>query len=444
MVEPPLSTLSTSCIVFIIALSLRAVFSFLETSITALRLFKLKELAAATQQYASFFHTLEKSPQRVLITILIANCLADVTSAALATHITETLFARLNFSGGLGFSVGIGVATLALLTFGEIIPKNFAKSRGERHLGSMLWLANFLLYAFHPLVTILMRFSDFLVHRVDTPHAHGAEWVASEKEIQFLIDHIKDKGLIETEKTEMLQNIFDLGVTPVKEVLVPAADIISLDINSSIANSLPIFLEHRYSRLPVFENTPDNIIGMIYFKDLFPLVMDNPQSKTLRDLMRPILMVPESMKVNQLLREFREQHMHLAIVVNEYGSITGLITLEDVLEEIVGEISDEHERATEDIITLKQGGWLAKGHTSLDDLAEVLHITFDTSSSLTLGGFLTEQLQHLPKKGERVLYENYYFQVHKATPKRVLQVLIFRGKPSVKQVSSIDDETLTA
>jgi len=173
MVEPPLSNLGIPCLVFVLALAVRALFSFLETSITALRLFKLKELAAEMQRYSVFFKILEKTPQRILITILIANCLADVTSAALATHITETLFARLHLSGGLGFSVGIGLATLALLTFGEIIPKNFAKSRGERYLGSMLWLANFLLYAFYPLVTMLMNFSDFLVHRVDTDCIHN-------------------------------------------------------------------------------------------------------------------------------------------------------------------------------------------------------------------------------------------------------------------------------
>ena len=443
MVEPPLSNLGIPCIVFVGALAVRALFSFLETSITALRLFKLKELASEMRHYSAFFKILEKTPQRILITILIANCLADVTSAALATHIAETIFARLDLSGGLGFSVGIGIATLALLTFGEIIPKNFAKGHGERHLGSILWLANFLLYAFYPLVTLLMNFSDFLVHRVDTTGSNGAEWVASEKEIQFLIDHIKDKGLIETEKTEMLQNIFDLGVTPVREILVPAVDIVSIDVDSSLQESLKLFLEHRYSRFPVFENTPDNIIGMIYFKDVFPIAAHNPEHKKLRDVMRPILMVPESMKVNQLLREFRQQHMHIAMVVNEYGSITGLITLEDVLEEIVGEISDEHEMAVEDIIELKQGGWLVKGHTSLDDLRDTLSISFEGSTSLTLGGFMTEQLQHLPKKGERFMYQTYYFQVQKATPKRVLQVLIMRTKPSSRSFSSFDEEHST-
>lgn len=147
-------------------------------------------------------------------------------------------------------------------------------------------------------------------------------------------------------------------------------------------------------------------------------------------MLRPILFVPESVKVNQLLREFRQQHMHIAMVLDEHGSIVGLITLEDVLEEIVGEISDEHEPATENIIQLKQGGWLVNASTPLEQLKTVLAISFESESSLTLGGFLIEQLQHLPKKGERVLYKGFYFQVQKASPKRVLQVLIFKAKDS--------------
>ena len=129
-----------------------------------------------------------------------------------------------------------------------------------------------------------------------------------------------------------------------------------------------------------------------------------------------------------MLREFRNKHMHIAMVINEHGSITGLITLEDVLEEIVGELRDELEPKTEHIVQLKQGGWLVDASTPLEDVTDLLHITFETEGSVTLGGFITEQLQHLPKKGERFLYKNYYFQVQKASNKRVLQVLIFEEK----------------
>ena len=274
---PLSSSLNTSLIIFCIALIARALFSFLETSITAVRLFRLKELAASTNQYQGLFHALEKTPHRVLITILIADSLADVTTAALATHIMQTLFARLHWSGSLGFSLGIGLASIAILIFGEIIPKNIAKSYGDRLFGSTLWITNILFYSFYPFVTFLMRLSDFVVHSIGGKHSidSGTEWVSSEKEIQFLIDYISEKGLMDTQKTEMLQNIFDLGRTPVKEIMVPATDIVSVNVSSSTKDILDIFVQHRYTRLPVYEGRPDNFIGMVHLKDIFALIIRN-------------------------------------------------------------------------------------------------------------------------------------------------------------------------
>jgi putative hemolysin len=423
-----LSSLYTSLIVFFVGLSARALFSFLETSITALRLFKLKELAASNSSYRALFTTLEKNPHRVLITILIANSLADVTTAAIATHIMETLFAHLNLSGNLGFSLGIGIATLAILIFGEIIPKNIAKGHGERLLPSTLWFANIVFYLFKPIVTFLMKISDFFVRKISDGRSiqDGAEWISSEKEIQFLIGYISEKGLMETEKTMMLQNIFELGRTPVKEILIPASDIVSVNATLTSFDTVDTFLKYGYTRLPVYENKIDNIIGMVYLKDVFALTAHNDH-KPIKEIVRPIMFVPESMKVNQLLREFRQQHMHIAVVLNEHGSLIGLITLEDVLEEIVGDISDEHEMAAQNIVELKRNSWLVNGGTPLEELSHFFGIVFETEDSLTLGGFLTEKLQHLPKKGERILYQNLYFQVQKATPKRVLQVLVFKA-----------------
>jgi len=427
--ESLLTSLRTPVILFFVALGLRAIFSFLETTITALRLFKLKELAQTTGHYEALFQALEQSPHRVLITILIANSLTDVTCAALATHISETIFSYLKFSSGFGFSIGIAFASVAIIVFGEIIPKNLAKGSGERLFKSMLWLTNLVYYALYPLVSFLIKVSDFLVFKIMGKKAYesGSEWVSSEREIQFLIDYISQQGLMETEKTEMLQNIFELGQTQVKDVMKPETDIISIDVNATIKDTLELFSKHQYTRMPVYENQSDNFIGMVHQKDIFVLLSRN-ETKTLREIMRPIMFIPESIRVNQLLKEFRQQQMHIAIVLNEHGSCIGLITLEDVLEEIVGEISDEHEPIPEKITPLKQGGWLVDASVELEDLEAVLKIIFDTDESVTLGGFLTEQLQHLPKKGERVLYKCFYFQIQKASQKRVFQVLVFAEK----------------
>jgi len=429
MGSPGIESVTAPIAFFFITLAFRAVFSFLETSVTALRLFKLKELAQTNTRYASLFDTLEKNPHRVLITILIANNLADMICAALATSITEQLFAGLNLSSGLGFSVGIGMAALAILIFGEIIPKNIAKSRGDKLFNSTLWIINILFYVCYPIVSFLTKFSDFIISCIggNKTDESSTEWVSSEKEIQFLISYINQKGLIETEKTEMLQNIFDLGSIPIKEIMVPATEIISVSAKATIKETLNIFSKHHFTRLPVYADKLDNVVGMVHLKDVFTLLSKN-EDKPLKDITRTIFFVPESMKVNQLLRELRQQHQHIAMVINEHGIITGLITLEDVLEEIVGDISDEHENANEKIVTLKQGGWLVDGSTSLEDLSDHLDITFESEDSLTLGGFLTEQLQHLPKIGERIIYKTFTFQVQKASNKRVLQVLVFKDK----------------
>ena len=259
----------------------------------------------------------------------------------------------------------------------------------------------------------------------------ASEWVSSEREIQFLIDYIYGKGLIEEEKNEMLQNIFELGRTPVKEIMVPSTDIVMVTSDATIKDTLKIFADHPFTRLPVYEEKTDNILGMVHLKDVFMLLSKN-EEKSLQEIMRPIMFIPESIKVSQMLREFKNKHMHIAVVINEHGSVTGLITLEDVLEQIVGELRDELEASKEHIIELKQGGWLVDASTPLEDVTDLLHITFETEGSVTLGGFITEQLQHLPKKGERLLYKNYYFQVQKASNKRVLQVLVFEEKNAGK------------
>lgn len=421
-----LNTLYLETIGFSIAILFCALFSFLETSITALRLFKLKELAVSTKRYQSLFKTLEQHPHQVLVTILIASNLANVTAAALITDITDSVFGFLGFSGGLAFSLGIGIGTALILIFGEVIPKNIAKVHGEKLFRSTLWITNVVYYMLYPFVNFLINISNgiirFIGGKPDQP-----ETLVSEREIRFLIDYISQKGLMEAEKTEMLRSIFELGHKDVREIMVPSTDIIMISADLTVKQALETFSKYQFSRLPVYQKSTDNIIGMVHQKDIFVLLSRN-EDKKLSEIVRPIMFIPESMRINQLLREFRAQGMHIAIVLNEFGSITGLVTLEDVLEEIVGEISDEYEEATEKITILDDGSWLIDASIDLDELSDAIGITFDAESAITLGGFLTEQLQHVPKKGERILYHHYYFQVQKASHKRVFQVLVFKEK----------------
>lgn len=410
-----------------IALVIRATLSFLETSITALRLFRLKELAHTTTQYLPLLQTLEKNPQRVLITIIVANSFVDVTAASLATFIMSTIFARLGFSSGIGFTLGITLASLGIVVFGEILPKSFAKVRSEQAFRSVLWLINCIYYTLYPFVIILVKFSDYVIFKIGGQDAleSSSQWISSEREIQFLINYIHEKGLLELEKREMLQNVFELGSTPIKEVMIPGKKIISLAINTQIEKVYEFFSEHSYTRIPIYENNHDNIIGMVHQKDLF-IMFSKGEKRLLREMLRPIMFVPESMKVIQLLGKFREKQMHIAIVINEHDILTGLVTLEDLIEEIVGEISDEHESTVGKIMPMGEDEWLVDATITLDDLGKFLDIAFVTENSVSLAGFLTELLEHIPQKDEEVTYKNFLFQVQKATALHVQFVHIYK------------------
>jgi putative hemolysin len=423
----PYSQLITPFILLCIALIIRATLSFLETSITALRLFRLKELAHSVTQYQPLLQTLEKNPQRVLVTIIVANSFVDVSAASLATFIMGTFFTHIGFSSGLGFTFGITFASLGIVIFGEILPKSFARVRSEHAFKSVLWLINCIYYTLYPFVIVLVKFSDYVMYKVGGKEAleSSSQWIASEREIQFLINYIHEKGLLELEKREMLQNVFQLGNTPIKEVMIQGKKIVSLEMNTPMDTVFSFFSEHSYTRIPVYDANHDNIVGMVHQKDLF-IMFSKGEKKVLQEIIRPIMFVPENMKVIQLLGKFREKQMHIAIVINEHGILTGLVTLEDLIEEIVGEISDEHESTIGKIMPMGEDEWLVDATITLENLGKFLGITFVSEGSVSLAGFLAELLQHIPQKDEEVMYKNFLFQIQKATPLHVQFVHTFR------------------
>ncbi len=427
--EPLQSQLPTELLLFVISLLFCALFSFLETSITALRLFHLQQLLKTEKRYESLLLMLEKDPQKILITILIANNIVNVTAAALMTNIIESLFVGLNFSRGVGFSFGIAIATACLLIIGEVIPKNVAQAHGERFFKSTLWFINLAYKVLNPLVWVLSSLSEFIVKKIKPDDVEENNTAISEKEIQFLIDYTSKKGLIETEKTQMLHSIFDLANTTVKEIMVPETDIVRLNVSTSMQDALLMFAKYHFSRLPVYEDTSDNIIGLLHQKDIFLIISASKENKPIKELIRPIMFVPEAMKVNQLLRQLKQQKYHISMVLNEYGGIVGLVTLEDAIEEIVGEINDEHEAHSEEIAVQDgQGGLLVYANIELEKLENMMGIAFEVEGSATLGGFLIEKFQYLPKQNEKIIYKNHTLEIKRATPKRIIQVLISKNE----------------
>ncbi|MBP9765360.1 HlyC/CorC family transporter [Candidatus Babeliales bacterium] len=410
------------CAFFLGSLALCALLAFMETSITAIRLFKVKELERSTAKYKHFFQTLETHPQYVLMTVLIATNMMCITTAILLQNIIENVFADFDLPQGLGFTIGIAAGTIVVSLIGEIIPKSIAQNL-HNPLASLLWLANSIFYIMSPIARPLLSISKYITQQHDQEFD---DHIVSEQEIRFLINYIEKKGLMEQDKTNMLQNIFRMENTHVKEILIPKNDIISVNINSDMHEILELFQSYQYSRFPVFEQTPENIIGIIYQKDLF-LALQKSSHLSLKSLVKPIIFVPDSLKVSELLKEFKKQHIHMAMVLDEYGSTIGLVTLEDTLEEIVGDISDEHERNLHmgKIITLvADQEWNVDATVDLDRLEDVLQIQFSVETAVTLGGFLTEHAQRLLKQNEHIFYKGYCFTIAQANEKRVIMVHI--------------------
>ncbi|HSW77118.1 MAG TPA: hemolysin family protein [Candidatus Saccharimonadales bacterium] len=412
--------------IFLGSLGLCALLAFMETSITAIRLFKIKELERTSQKYKAFLQTLESNPQYVLMSVLIATNMMCIISAILLQNIIENIFADFDLPQGLGFTVGIALGTIIVSLVGEIIPKSIAQSK-TNPLASLLWLANIIFYIVSPITGPLLAISRYFSHSQEDEHRQ----IISEQEIRFLINYIEKKGLMEADKTSMLQNIFRMENTHVKEILIPNSSIISVDINNDLNVVLSLFKTYQYSRFPVFQGNPENIIGIVYQKDLFLQLQLNKSACNLRDILKPIIFVPDSLKVSELLKDFKRQRIHMAMVVDEYGSTIGLVTLEDALEEIVGDIADEHEPAAQ---TLKikniipDQEWSVDATIDLDRLEDVLQINFQVETAVTLGGFLTEHSQRLLKIGENFFYKGFCFTISQANEKRVLLVHIKRSE----------------
>lgn len=411
--------LSFLLVLFFTLLVLSGLFSFLETAFTALRLYKLKELERSVMRYQSFFVSWEKNPQRILITLLVANNFVNIVASVIISNIMEEAL------GPVGVAFGVAIATILILTIGEIIPKSFAKTRHEKLFASFLWIMVVLYKLLYPFVTVLLKLANFVFLKIGGPHLLAKQEDVSEKEIEFLIDYSDEKGLMEAEKVEMLQNVFSLGETQVKEIIIPEDDIASISVKGTVEEAMKLFCQTRYTRILVYQDKEDNIIGMIHQKDLLDLIT-RKEKKQLKDLLRPILFVPDTQRVNQLLSEFLRKRMHMALVINEYGNVVGLVTLEDILEEIVGDIADEHDKISARIVALDDGGWIVEGSVDLEELEDLLNINFETENSVTVAGFLAEKLQHVPKKGERLSYQGFCFQVQQASRRRVYQVLVFQ------------------
>lgn len=400
--------------IFIACVLLLAFVSAAETALTSLSEAKTRQIIETKKRRVQILKLWLHHPNRVLTTLLIGNNIAGALGASIATVMTEAIF------GNFAISIAVGVTTLVMLIFGEVTPKTFARHNAESLAPIFLTLLMPFYWLFYPLVFVLTWTAAFAVRILGGKTASVGP-LATEEDITYMIRLGHKEGVLATEEGEMLESVIEFRDTLVKEAMVSRTRICSLEKSLSFEEVKSQVLEHGHSRWPVYRDNIDNIIGIFNTKDLL-----NPSLKDWNYAIRPALFVPEMMKIGELLKEFRRGKAHLAVVVDEYGGTAGIITLEDVLEEIVGEIRDEYDDEEERLfIKLSDGKYEANGLASIDELGDALALSFpDEKDYETLAGFLIATYGKMPTQGTEIDFQNWRFLIEKADEKKIERVKI--------------------
>lgn len=414
-------TFNLTLLIFCLLLS--GFFSSSETALFSINRVKALHISKDGTKSGRLIMKMKEDSHTLLTTILIGNNLVNIGASAIATAIAISYFK----SNAVG--IATGTMTMLILIFGEIFPKSFANHNNILVARLVIFPLYWLSKLFFPLIFIL----NFI------PKLHGtidsANDTVTEDELMTMVEVVEGEGEIKEEEKEYITNIFEFDDTACSEVMTPRADMYVLDVSEQI--EIDKILKTGYSRIPVIEDTIDNVIGILHVKDLFASFHKACGSNSVDGLdvkliMKPPYFIPESKKLDSLLQEFKQKKNHIAVIVDEHGGVSGIVTLEDVVEEIIGEIVDETDRLVPDIIRLKPNKWLVAGKIDIDDLNKEVDINLPESNTYdTFGGFFLEQIGRIPAPGESISIDQYQATVKDMDGNRIKSLIIKKEQDSV-------------
>ena len=403
-------------ILLLILLVLSSFFSGSEAALMSLNRLKILFLARQRHPKAQLINQLLQNKKKIISTILVGNNFVNVAAASVATALAIALWGK---SGIIYATISL---TIILLIFCEIVPKIYAAKSSERVsyliAKPILWCMRLL----KPIVVAVNFLADILLQLV-SPREIKKKPLVSEEEIQAVITIGEKEGVVEKEERKMLLNIFELANIWVREIMTPRTEMICIEENSSYTEVLHLISRSGLSRFPVYRKQIDNIIGTIHSRDLLNRQY-RPESFSLEKIINPPFFIPESQKVLSLLADFKKKKTHLALVIDEYGGIEGLVTLEDVLEEIVGDIFDESDQEEDWIEYLPDGRIIVNGDVSIREMNKYLHTSISHDEFQTLSGLILNQLGHIPHNGEFITHEGYRFTVYSMYEQKITKVEI--------------------
>ncbi|RMH77757.1 MAG: HlyC/CorC family transporter [Calditrichaeota bacterium] len=414
--------------VFLLLLGLSAFFSGSETAFFSLSRSTLEEFRVSRKKSLQRVAELMKHPRQLLITIVLGNTIVNITTASLAAVLTHRLGIALALNPRLVLFADIVVVTMVLLIFSEILPKVVAVRKPQTYARHSSLPLTILFYFLFPISFVLARFTEFIQNWVGFSPEKA---ILSEGEVKTLVAMGQEQGALEKDEKEMIFSIFEFGETSVKEIMVPRTDMVCIELNTTLTQLMELIKSKMLSRIPVYKERIDNIVGILYVKDLLPLLSKRRRERlNLGRLVRQAYFVPEQKKIAELLREFQKERIHMAIVVDEYGGVSGLVTLEDIIEEIVGEIQDEFDREPPLYKKVDENTYIVDGRMPLEEINHELHLNLPTEEGVeTISGFILSLLGSLPKEKESTYYNGYQFIVERVVKNRILKVRIERTQP---------------
>ena len=418
----------TLWVALVILVGFSAFFSASETAFSSLNQIRLKSRAEDGDSSAARVLNMAEQYDKLLSTILIGNNIVNIAAASIGT----ILFTRM-LGAERGATVSTIVLTIIVLIFGEVTPKRLAKEVPEKVATAVSPFLVLLMALMTPLTWLFTQWKKLLGRFV---HSGEADTI-TEGELMTMVSEAENDGELTDRESELIRSAIEFDDVEVEEILTPRVDVVAVEDDIPLEELAQTFAESGYSRLPVYHGTIDNIIGVVHEKDFY--IARLKKATKIDDLVVPTLYTTGSTQISQLLRTLREQHHHLAVVVDEYGGTEGIITLEDILEELVGEIWDEHDEVTEDFRKQSDGSWLVSGSASVDDLYEELDLPEEEDiDSNTVNGLVQEKTCHLPKVGDRFTLGEYDGVVTRTAKRRVTEVRLTPAAPA--EDAEKDDE----
>ncbi|HQK53143.1 MAG TPA: hemolysin family protein [Sedimentibacter sp.] len=404
-------------VILIICLVLSALFSASETALMSLSKIRVKQMIENREKGANRINKLLSDPSRLLSAILIGNNVVNIGASSLMTSLAIDAF------GNTGVGVATGIMTLLILVFGEITPKSLAAKNSEKISVRLSGFIEFVTNLLTPISFVLNIITDFLVKLLGGEVDKKKPFITQE-ELKTIVNVSYKEGVLEGEEKDMIYNVFDFSDSQVNDVMVPRTEIVAIDVDLPYEEIIKIINKEQYSRIPVYENTIDNIIGILYVKDLLFLDVNKESPFDLRKYIRQPYFTPEYKSIKELFKEMRTNRNHMVVIIDEYGGTEGIVTIEDVVEEIVGDIEDEYDKKIKEIEVIKEDEYLVNGNVRIDTINELIGTHIESEDFDTIAGFVIGIIDRLPEAGEEIEYENIRFIIENIDRNRIKKIRI--------------------